>query len=142
MGNSLYIDGKTPGLVLTGPNAGGKTIILKTLGTASAHHRFGTFRVLAHSQADLRGRVVYLFSVLTTASLICPSGLLGLLVRLGIPVPCQRGARVDFFSPILADIGDMQSVTGDLSTFSGHLLVRPFHSSGVWPREAFLRTVD
>lgn len=56
-----------------------------------------------------------------------PSGLLGLLVRLGIPVPCQRGARVDFFSPILADIGDMQSVTGDLSTFSGHLLVRLIH---------------
>lgn len=53
----------------------------------------------------------------------CGTGLLALLVRLGVPVPCQRGARVDFFSPILADIGDMQSVTGDLSTFSGHLLV-------------------
>jgi dsDNA-specific endonuclease/ATPase MutS2 len=40
VGNSLYIDGKTPGLVLTGPNAGGKTIILKTLGTASKRHKF------------------------------------------------------------------------------------------------------
>ncbi len=77
----MHIDAAQPGLVLTGPNAGGKTIVLKTL------------------------------------------GLLALLVRLGIPVPAARGCRVDFFSPILADIGDMQSVTGDLSTFSGHLLV-------------------
>jgi len=81
IGNTLHIDPAKPGLVLTGPNAGGKTIVLKTL------------------------------------------GLLALLVRLGIPVPARRGVRVDFFSPILADIGDMQSVTGDLSTFSGHLLV-------------------
>jgi DNA mismatch repair protein MutS2 len=78
----MHIDAQQPGLVLTGPNAGGKTIVLKTL------------------------------------------GLLALLVRLGIPVPARSSrCRVDFFSPILADIGDMQSVTGDLSTFSGHLLV-------------------
>ena len=56
-------------------------------------------------------------------NLLIYPGLLALLVRLGIPVPTSRGARVDFFYPILADIGDMQSVMGDLSTFSGHLLV-------------------
>jgi len=69
------------GLILTGPNSGGKTIILKEL------------------------------------------GLYALMVRDGIPIPSQKPARVDFFSPVLADIGDLQSVDGDLSTFSGHMLV-------------------
>ena len=71
------------GLILTGPNSGGKTIVLKLL------------------------------------------GLYALMVRDAIPVPSKshEPARVDFFSPILADIGDIQSVDGDLSTFSGHMLV-------------------
>ncbi|KAL9179988.1 hypothetical protein ACHAXT_007958 [Thalassiosira profunda] len=75
--------GKNQGLILTGPNSGGKTVILKLLG-------------------------LYAF-----------------MVRDGIPVPSKQGesARVDFFSPVLADIGDLQSVDGDLSTFSGHMLV-------------------
>lgn len=81
------------GLVLTGPNSGGKTVILKLL------------------------------------------GLMALMSRGGIPVPAAQTAsavdteeenyvpRVDFFDPVLADIGDLQSVGGDLSTFSGHMLV-------------------
>jgi len=69
------------GLILTGPNSGGKTIILKEL------------------------------------------GLYALMVRDGIPIPSKKPARVDFFNPVLADIGDLQSVDGDLSTFSGHMLV-------------------
>ena len=82
------------GLVLTGPNSGGKTVILKLL------------------------------------------GLIALMARGGIPVPASQTAsvsasgeddnhvpRVDFFDPVLADIGDLQSVGGDLSTFSGHMLV-------------------
>ena len=75
--------GKNQGLILTGPNSGGKTIILKLLG-------------------------LYAF-----------------MVRDGIPIPSKPSepARVDYFCPILADIGDMQSVDGDLSTFSGHMLV-------------------
>jgi len=72
---------KNQGLILTGPNSGGKTIILKEL------------------------------------------GLYALMVRDGIPIPSKKPARVDFFSPVLADIGDLQSVDGDLSTFSGHMLV-------------------
>mmetsp|Transcript_12092 Transcript_12092/g.25605 ORF Transcript_12092/g.25605 Transcript_12092/m.25605 type:complete len:628 (+) Transcript_12092:2-1885(+) len=70
------------GMVLTGPNSGGKTIILKLM------------------------------------------GLFALMARDGIPIPAEeRSARVDFFGPVLADIGDIQSVDGDLSTFSGHMLV-------------------
>lgn len=53
-------------------------------------------------------------------------GLVALMARAGIPIPAEPGARVDLFDPVLADIGDLQSVTGDLSTFSGHLVVRFF----------------
>ena len=84
---SLGADGNQ-GLVLTGPNSGGKTVILKLL------------------------------------------GLLALMSRSGIPIPAAYGdlngdykPRVDFFNPVLADIGDIQSVDSDLSTFSGHMLV-------------------
>ena len=84
---SLGADGNQ-GLVLTGPNSGGKTVIMKLL------------------------------------------GLVALMSRSGIPIPAAYGdingdyqPRVDFFNPVLADIGDIQSVDSDLSTFSGHMLV-------------------
>jgi DNA mismatch repair protein MutS2 len=66
-------------LVVSGPNAGGKTVLLKTLGLAA------------------------------------------LLVRAGMLIPAAPGGRVGFFAAVLADIGDQQSVLGDLSTFSAHL---------------------
>jgi DNA mismatch repair protein MutS2 len=44
-----------------------------------------------------------------------------LLARAGLPVPAAPGSRVGFFHQVLADIGDQQSVMGDLSTFSAHL---------------------
>lgn len=83
VGSDIDIGAQTnQGLVLTGPNSGGKTIILKLL------------------------------------------GLFSLMAKDGIPVPAMPdGARVDFFDPVLADIGDLQSVDEDLSTFSGHMLV-------------------
>lgn len=81
IGNDLQVDGDSPALVLSGPNAGGKTVSLKTL------------------------------------------GLCVLLVRIGCFVPARAGSRVDFFHTVLAAIGDAQSVEGDLSSFSGHLLV-------------------
>lgn len=79
--NDLVLDTPHPCLVLTGLNAGGKTVLLKTIGLAA------------------------------------------LLVRAGIPVPARPGARVDLFPTILADVGDLQSVEGDVSTFSGHVAV-------------------
>eukprot|EP00929_Paragymnodinium_shiwhaense_P098895 TRINITY_DN6041_c0_g2_i1.p1 TRINITY_DN6041_c0_g2~~TRINITY_DN6041_c0_g2_i1.p1 ORF type:complete len:896 (+),score=257.47 TRINITY_DN6041_c0_g2_i1:75-2762(+) len=80
VGYRLEFNGLTQGLILSGPNAGGKTVVLKTL------------------------------------------GLLALLARTGIPVPAGEDARVDFFDVVLADVGDMQTVTGDLSTYSAHLV--------------------
>mmetsp|Transcript_100958 Transcript_100958/g.324087 ORF Transcript_100958/g.324087 Transcript_100958/m.324087 type:complete len:870 (+) Transcript_100958:51-2660(+) len=68
------------GLILSGPNAGGKTVVLKTL------------------------------------------GLFALLARCGIPVPAGENARVDFFSIVLAEVGDMQTIVDDLSTYSAHLV--------------------
>jgi DNA mismatch repair protein MutS2 len=79
--------GESQALVLTGPNAGGKTVVLKTF------------------------------------------GLVALMTRAGLPVPAATGARVDVFDPVLADIGDLQSVTGDLSTFSGHLMVTLYYNT-------------
>jgi len=89
VGSDIDLGGdENQGLILTGPNSGGKTVILKLL------------------------------------------GLMAFMVRDGIPLPASRPknnegapARVDYFDPVLADIGDMQSVDGDLSTFSGHMLV-------------------
>ncbi len=77
--NDLRLDGERPVLVLTGPNAGGKTVAMKTV------------------------------------------GLCALLVRAGCFVPAEDGARVDVFDPVVADIGDAQTVHEGLSSFSGHL---------------------
>jgi DNA mismatch repair protein MutS2 len=80
VGNSIDLNADAPGLVISGPNAGGKTIVLKTI------------------------------------------GLFALMVQHAIPIPARPGARVDQLD-VMADIGDMQTVSGNLSTFSGHLVV-------------------
>ncbi len=81
VGNDLAVTPEQPALVVSGPNAGGKTVSLKTV------------------------------------------ALCALLVRVGAFVPAAAGARVDRFGTVLAAIGDAQSVEGDLSSFSGHLMV-------------------
>ena len=76
----LRLGHKHDTLIISGPNTGGKTVALKTV------------------------------------------GLLFLMVSAGIPVPCDPRSKVYLFRKIFADIGDEQSIEGDLSTFSGHLV--------------------
>ncbi|HMJ08444.1 MAG TPA: hypothetical protein VK468_05530, partial [Pyrinomonadaceae bacterium] len=65
-------------MIISGANAGGKTVVLKT------------------------------------------AGLLGLMAISGLPVPA-KAARIPFYRSVLADIGDHQSLSANLSTFSSHM---------------------
>ena len=67
-------------LVISGPNTGGKSVALKTL------------------------------------------GLLLLMVRSGLHLPCAADSRLHLYRRLHVDIGDAQSISESLSTFSGHLL--------------------
>lgn len=66
-------------LILSGPNAGGKTVALKCLGLAA------------------------------------------LLARSGLPVPCAPESEIGWFSDVVTDVGDDQSISRSLSTFSAHI---------------------
>ena len=48
-------------------------------------------------------------------------GLAVLMARAGLAVPAKEPAFIPPFNAVLADIGDEQSLSANLSTFSGHL---------------------
>ncbi len=50
------------------------------------------------------------------------AGLLVLMARAGLPLPCAPASRLYPFTSVLANIGDEQSLEQSLSTFSGHLV--------------------
>ncbi|HYC23099.1 MAG TPA: Smr/MutS family protein [Candidatus Bathyarchaeia archaeon] len=75
----IVLEPDTRLLIVTGPNTGGKSVALKTLGIAA------------------------------------------LMAQSGLPVLADPGAELPVFSQVLTDIGDRQTVAGDLSTFSGHV---------------------
>ena len=77
--NDFHLSDKSSLVIISGPNAGGKTVALKTL------------------------------------------GILVMMNQCALAIPAKEGSSLSFFRHIFVDIGDSQSLSDNLSTFSGHM---------------------
>lgn len=77
--NDISFGNNYQGIIITGPNTGGKTVLLKTV------------------------------------------GLLSLMTKFGLLIPCNEGSVMKVYDDVFCDIGDDQSIQSNLSTFSSHL---------------------
>jgi DNA mismatch repair protein MutS2 len=93
---TLELPGDKKALVVTGPNTGGKTVFLKTI------------------------------------------GLISMMAHCALPIPAAEGSKVPVFSAIQADIGDQQSISESLSTFSSHIRSLVAILSNVYDRSLIL----
>jgi len=75
---SFSLDEENNTMIVSGANAGGKTVVLKT------------------------------------------AGLVALMALSGMPVPAAA-ANIPFYASVLSDIGDHQSISANLSTFTSHI---------------------
>lgn len=77
--NDFHLTPERKVIIISGPNAGGKTVALKSLGLAVLMNQSGLF------------------------------------------IPAEQGALLPFFRKVYLDIGDSQSLSDNLSTFSAHM---------------------
>ena len=77
--NNITLGKDYKGIIITGPNTGGKTVLLKTV------------------------------------------GLLSIMVKYGLLIPSESNSEIAIFDKVFSDIGDEQSISQNLSTFSSHL---------------------
>ncbi|WMV20856.1 hypothetical protein MTR67_014241 [Solanum verrucosum] len=107
----IYVAHNTRVLVITGPNTGGKTICLKTVGLAALMAKSG--------QHKLRKFGLGILSLLPCRAFVnccvIPNKHIGLYVL------ASESVKIPWFDFVFADIGDEQSLSQSLSTFSGHL---------------------